>query len=83
MEFIEATSEEIRCCSPMCDMYVCEKCAYSCPADIPRWKVIWEERREVIVKAESAEEAERMVREGKHEETNDAVTVPPYALPME
>lgn len=59
----------------------CNKKTKSISADVPRWKVVWEERREVIVKAEGPEEAERMVREGKYDgTTSDAVTVLPYAL---
>jgi hypothetical protein len=55
----------------------------SISADTPKWKVVWEERREVIVKAECPEEAERMVSEGRYGgRTNDAVTVLPYALPI-
>jgi hypothetical protein len=70
----------------MTNKHICPKCSRkkeSISADVPRWKVIWEERREVIVKAESPEEAERMVSEGRYGgRTNDAVTVLPYALPI-
>ncbi len=33
MEFIEECREDIRCDSPMYDMYVCSECRYSCFAD--------------------------------------------------
>jgi len=61
----------------------CKKKTESFYANLPRWKVIWEERREVIIRAKSPEEAEKMVMEGRYNgNTVNAVTELPYALPV-